>query len=535
MQIASSAENQDAVKLGAHPGLAPDLSGDGAQLSVVAPILRFIGFMKARIIQTFAVVLFFLPFGPIPDVGVGEDLVNDKTIALAIENRMLRSDEVRSHSVRAMADKGIVKLTGKVDNLFASRQAVRIAAEVRGVKSVINQIVVETPSTPDDLLAERVVANLKTSGPVDSGAIKVTAKGGTATLSGVVESLAEKQLAEHSATMVKGVTAIENELEVASSETRTDQELQEEISSLIDHSAILDESKIEISVVDGIAELEGVVASLAQKRKAVELASIRGAAGVSDGALRVEWKLGDGMQRQHRFEALTDEKISSAIKLAMKHHPLLVSASEKVEVSVDGAYVTLGGEVSRLVAKEAVDGVARQTIGVQGVKNRIRVVWPDDPPSDMKLTEMTARAMRRDGYLTFSEIIPRTRNAHVHLYGVVDTEFEKARAGQIAGSQPGVVHVANFLTVLGEWDPQPDAEIEQSIREQVALMATAPHVDVRINVRNGVPVLSGHVATWFQWQGLVDICQKAGGRRPHIDVDIHYRPNPGSPDLYVPQ
>ncbi len=491
--------------------------------------------MKANIFQKLAILFFSLQCGPSAMVAAEADLVNDKSIALAIENRILRSDEVRSQALRAEVEEGIVKLTGRIDNLFASRQAVRIAAEVRGVKSIINQIIIDVPPIADDQLSERIVDTLKTNGTVDSGAIKVTATDGTVTLSGIVESLAEKQLAEYSVTAVEGVRAVQNDLDVVSSETRTDEELQAEISSLIDYSAILDESKIDVSVTGGAAELKGQVGNLAQKTRATELASISGIVDVSDGGLRVEWKLGDGMQRRHRFETLTDDKISSAILLAMKNHPLLVSAAEKIDISVNSARVTLKGEVGRVVAKEAANEIARQTIGVQGVTNRIRVVWPDDPPDDVKLTEMTARAMDRDGYLTFSEIIPRTRNAHVHLYGMVDTEFEKTRAEFIAGSQPGVVHVANFLTVLGEWDSQPDAEIEESIRELVALLATDPHVDVKIDVKGGVPILSGHVATWFQWQGLADICQKAGGRRPHIDVDIHYRPNQGSPDLYVPR
>jgi len=461
--------------------------------------------------------------------------VSDKTIALAVEARILRSDEVRSKKVRAEVSKGVVTLAGRVDNLHASRQAARIAGEVRGVKAVLNQIIVETNSVPDGKLSTLVKDKLAAQGTLPASSIRVKASQGEVTLSGEVTTLAEKQLAAATTASVQGVTAIQNELQLAATEGLSDEELQTDISALLDHAALLDESTIQTTVESGVATLKGEVATLAQKLKAIHLASIAGIREVRHGGLRVEWKQSDGMQRRRRFEALTEKSLRESIQLAMKHHPLLVAATDGIEVEVRRADVTLSGTVSRIPLKQAAAEVARSTMGVQSVTNRIRVDWPEEAPSDEAITEAVSEAIERDAYLGFAEIIPRTRNAHVHLYGLVDTEFEKRRAGRIAGTQPGVVHVANYLSVVGEWDPKPDSEIEKAIRDRIKLMETDPLVQVTVDVANGVPVFRGHVATWFQWQGLLDIARQAGARRPHIEVDIHYQPTDEGTPLYVPE
>lgn len=453
----------------------------------------------------------------------------------AIETRLALSSEVRSSAIRASSDDGAVTLSGRVDNLLASHSAVDIASSVRGVRTIDNQILV----TPEKVSDEQIQSSIKEATENAFGAvvrrINVNSVNGEVTLNGEVPGLATKTYIAVEAASVGGVRKIINDLSLASKAGRSDEELEAEINGRLNSLAELDDRKITAAVTNAKASLSGTVATLAEKRRAIELTSINGVAEISSADLLIDWNLKDGMNREKRYSELSDEKIETAIRLAISHHPLLVSTNDMIEVAASGGKVTLTGSISRISMKDAVERAARNTIGVQGVRNRINVEWPEDPPADDEVTQSALKALFRDAYLSHAEVIPRTRNAHVHLYGSVDTEFEKRRAGYIVGAQPGVVHVANFLTVLGTWDEKSDDQIQENIERELAIMGSTPHVSVTVTVKGGVPVFSGHVATWFQWQSLLRIAEKAGARKPHNNVTIHFKPTGTGPGLYVPR
>ena len=90
--------------------------------------------------------------------------------------------------------------------------------------------------------------------------------------------------------------------------------------------------------------------------------------------------------------------------------------------------VTLTGDVGTLAAREAAERDARHTIGVRTVDNHLRVRWADKPPTDGQIADFTRAALKRDAYVERHNIIVECRNAHVSLYGLVDSEFEKEHA-----------------------------------------------------------------------------------------------------------
>lgn len=470
-----------------------------------------------------------------PESSSGKSGIPDSEVMLAVENRVLLSNEVQSKDVDAKVENGIVTLSGKVDNLVASRRAEDLATRVVGVQSIVNQIVVETDDVTDKQLNRKVVKVFANDESFDASEVKVEIENGKASVDGQVDSLAEKRLAEEKLASMTGIREIENNLEITDRTKRSDAEIQEIVSGLLDNAAALDENEIEVEVEEGKVILNGTVASLAQKRKAFELASVAGVAEVDTIGLEVDWKKNDGLVRKQRYEKSTDDSIGAAIRSALGSHPLLVAVADQIQVSVKNAEVELTGKTSRVAMKEAAAEVAADTVGVQGVTNKIQVEWSDETPADQEIAENVRKAVAADAYLTRGEIIARSRDAHVHLYGAVDSDFEKRRAGYVAGMQPGVVHVANMLAVTSEWEPKSDDEIKAAIMTDLKLMETDPHFQVRLSVKEGVPVFTGHVGTWFQWQSLLRLAADAGARRPHIDVDVHYRPTGADDGLYVPR
>lgn len=68
------------------------------------------------------------------------ELVDDATITTKVKAEFVRDDTVKAHDVSVTTFKGIVQLSGFVDNAVQKSRAEQIAASVAGVKSVQNNI-----------------------------------------------------------------------------------------------------------------------------------------------------------------------------------------------------------------------------------------------------------------------------------------------------------------------------------------------------------------------------------------------------------
>jgi len=98
-----------------------------------------------------------------------------------------------------------------------------------------------------------------------------------------------------------------------------------------------------------------------------------------------------------------------------------------VTTSVDDGNAVLTGEVDDLRAKNAAENLAEMTVGVWDVDNFIRIDSPD-AVRDSSLESDLKLALLRDPYVDRFGITVEVINGHAHLYGEVDTEYEKTRA-----------------------------------------------------------------------------------------------------------
>lgn len=73
--------------------------------------------------------------------------MTDTNIEIAVQDELAWDQAVPSHLVDIQSSKGIVTLTGTVNNLLAKERALAIAETVKGVRSVVNRIEV-TPVIP---------------------------------------------------------------------------------------------------------------------------------------------------------------------------------------------------------------------------------------------------------------------------------------------------------------------------------------------------------------------------------------------------
>jgi len=149
----------------------------------------------------------------------------------------------------------------------------------------------------DETIADAIRKRLTNEMAVENGEIEISVSNGLAKLTGEVDSIGEKMLAEDAVAMVNGVLEIKNEVSVDAKQSRPDDELQEEIPSLLDSTVELDDATIVVSVQEGVVTLAGFVGSEYGRRIAHRKAMILGVKKIDMSALKIDPHRLDGTRR----------------------------------------------------------------------------------------------------------------------------------------------------------------------------------------------------------------------------------------------
>ncbi len=127
---------------------------------------------------------------------------------------------------------------------------------------------------PDEQLASAITQRLKMDSRVNAKQITITVKDGHVVLSGVVDTVTEKSLAEGLvANSIIGVKAVVNDVIVRPAVNKDDA-IKQEVEEYLKNIPALQGKSLSVSVHNGIVKLEGLVATALQRRaaeKAVEL------------------------------------------------------------------------------------------------------------------------------------------------------------------------------------------------------------------------------------------------------------------------
>lgn len=473
-------------------------------------------------------------------------VATDQSISDKIEDEMIWEPGVSPIRIDISTTDGIVTLNGQVNSLLAKERAVRIAETVKGVRTVIDKIEVDPTVVLDDMeLKAAIERALLTDPATDSYSVRLTVSRGIVTLHGEVDSYRERELAATVVKGVKGVRLIDNRMSVDYTRTRADSTMEEEIEQSLKWNTLVDDGLITVKVQDAKATLTGQVGSAAERTQAELDCWVAGIKEVDVTGLEVAGWMRDDKLRGSKNVARTDDEIRDAIEDALTHDPRVHSF--KIDVEVDAGTVTLRGEVDNLKAQRTALGIARHTAGAYQVKDRVKV-RPVGSYEDAEIVKGIRDAMQRDPFIDRFEITTVIRDGVAHLYGEVDSYFEKGQADDVASRVNGVRYVENHLQVDRDltasaynpywhdydihdydwYDYQPhhtattDPEIEEAIESELWWSPFVNSNEVQVVVDNGIASLSGQVASYSEKQAAEENAWQGGATWVNNEIDVQF-------------
>jgi len=215
-----------------------------------------------------------------------------------------------------------------------------------------------------------------------------------------------------------------------------DTELRRRVLAELDWEPTVDTSAIGVAAKDGVVTLSGSVTSYAQKKNA-ERATKR-VSGVMAVAEDLAIRLPGIAERG-------DTDIAQSVLSTLRFHVSV--PCDKIQVTVEGGWLTLDGDVEWQFQKVAAENAIKYTMGIKGITNRI-TVKPRVNAADVK--SKIQSAFTRHAQLDSNKIKVEATDSRVVLRGSVRSWQEREDAEVAAWSAPGVSKVDNEV-VVGPW------------------------------------------------------------------------------------
>jgi len=244
-----------------------------------------------------------------------------------------------------------------------------------------------------------------------------------------------------------------------SDERRSDLWLKAKLVTAYTLNQHLNPFKLDVDVKDGVAHLSGTVDSPVERDLAVEIA--KGIEGITK--VEEDIRIEPGSMAGERPEAEFFRTVEDATITARVKSKLLWNRNTNgldINVTTDNGEVTLKGKVASDTHRDLAVQLAKNTTGVQRVRNEL-VVAPEPKKAEEKGALETMEARTSDAWVTakvksmllFSKetegatIEVSTTNQVVTLEGTVTSEEQKEKILMMVGDMVGVKEVRSKLSV----------------------------------------------------------------------------------------
>jgi len=199
---------------------------------------------------------------------------SDIDLKATVRDALDQDSRIDASHITLRVSYGSVILDGSVSSQNERNIAERDARDVVGVAWVTNNLFTLAEKRTDWEIADDINFNLDTDYLTDGYDLNASVKDGIATLTGTVHTWYQKTHADDVASRVLGVRDVINNIAVSSTNWKKDADLVKAIRSRLkgDWSTWWVNKKINVTVKDGVATLEGDVNSWNERYKAGELA-----------------------------------------------------------------------------------------------------------------------------------------------------------------------------------------------------------------------------------------------------------------------
>jgi len=210
-----------------------------------------------------------------------ERLRVDRTYDIAgAERRVLEQAEAEldwqpslpARSIRVTEVAGTVALTGTVRSYLSKWEAERAIEHVRGVRAIVNEIVVAPSHTPsNEDLAASARRRLAAAPRVPQSGITISTQDGWLVLEGQVDWDYQRRAAADAVRSLPGLRGLTNALTIRTRRGHRkwgEPGLRRQLAAALARDARLDSSRIEVAFEGGHVVLCGSVASITEKREA---------------------------------------------------------------------------------------------------------------------------------------------------------------------------------------------------------------------------------------------------------------------------
>lgn len=303
----------------------------------------------------------------------------DADIRTAVLDELAADRHLVASNVGVSVKNGIAQLSGDVPVLIWRERAARVTSVVKGVRGVVNRIRVVPMRRPDQVVAREAREAVRRTVALTRMPIVVRVTNGVVELDGRISSFDEQQLAERVVSAVPGVRYCHNQLSFSAGIKRTSTIIAADVQSRLDWDPLVQHDPIRVTARGGLAILTGRAGSLAEHRRAVADAWVKGVKSVDANALVVD--AAHRPDENLRESWPSDPEISRAIQDLGSYWPSITGTSW--QASVTGGVVTLRGTTQTVLESRAIQTLVRSAVGVTDVKSELRGPWwraPVAPP-----------------------------------------------------------------------------------------------------------------------------------------------------------
>ena len=214
---------------------------------------------------------------------------------------------------------------------------------------------------------------------------------------------------------------------------KTDSDLKNDVLSELSWDPLVPQTRVGVTVNDGVVTLSGHLDTYAEKvaaRRAAERVS-----GIKAIAIELD-VIPPGIHQR------SDTEIASAVQHALSWNTSV--PPDRLKVTVEKGWVTLSGELDWNFQRRALERMVRPLKGVAGIIDNI---WLKALPIPVNLSTRIQEALTRQAQREARRIEIAVDGSVVTLRGHVHSWAERNAAEGATWSAPGVSRVNNELTI----------------------------------------------------------------------------------------